>query len=102
MPFKKGQSGNPAGRKPGSVTKATVELRALAGKYSKDAIEGLVRIARTSESDSARVSAWREILDRYAGKAPQAVTDADGGNLPTIPAAIAFVVRQQTDATNRT
>jgi hypothetical protein len=58
--------------------KATAELRQYAGQYSTEAIDGLVSIARTSESDQAKVGAWREVLDRAHGKAPQAVTGEDG------------------------
>lgn len=100
MPFQKGQSGNPRGRQAGTPNKATAELRKFAGKYTTDAIKGLAQIAQTSESDQARVAAWREILDRAVGKAPQAHTDADGEPL-AFPGSIAFIVRQLPGAENR-
>ena len=80
--FKKGQSGNPKGRPLGVPNKNTVELRALAGQFTEEAVKGLVTIARDVEQPTqARVSAWKEILDRGHGKSPQAVTvsgDPDG------------------------
>lgn len=96
MGFQKGQGGRPKG----VPNKATAELREYAGQYSKEAIDGLVMIARTSESHPARVAAWREVLDRYAGKAAQAVTGPDGEAL-NIPAAVSFIFRQQPGAENR-
>ena len=90
------------GRKAGVPNKATADLRAYAGKYSKEAILGLVGLARAAKSETARVMAWNSVLDRSVGKPAQALTDADGGNLPTVPAAVAFIIRQQDDAINRT
>lgn len=69
------------GRVAGTPNKATAEVRQHATKYSKEAITALATIGRTAESESARVAAWKEILDRAAGKAPQALTDPDGGAL---------------------
>ena len=54
MPFKPGVSGNPSGsiRAPKQVTE-------LARAYSIEAIEGLVKIAKSpGEPASARVAAW--------------------------------------------
>ena len=90
------------GRAAGTPNKATADVRAYAGKFCTEAIDGLVKVGRTSESDQARVAAWNSILDRYAGKPSQALTDADGGNLPTVPQIVHFILRQQEDATNRT
>lgn len=91
------------GRTAGTPNKANAELRTFACKYTKEAINGLLAIARSGEMPpQARVGAWREILDRAVGKAPQAVTDADGNNLPAIPPAIEIVFRQQPDSENRT
>jgi hypothetical protein len=90
------------GRKPGIPNKATASLKEYAGQYTIEAIDGLVGIARDVEMPpQARVGAWREVLDRAVGKAPQAVTDADGNAL-TIPQVISFVVQQQKDSENRT
>lgn len=80
------------GRTRGVPNKATASLKEYAGHYTFEAIDGLVAIARDAESPpQARVAAWDKILDRAAGKAPQALTDADGSTL-NIPAAIAFLI----------
>jgi hypothetical protein len=40
-------------------------------QYAEEMIERLVDLARNGESESARLGAMREILDRALGKAPQ-------------------------------
>jgi hypothetical protein len=78
--------------------KANAALREYAGKFTKEAVNGLLSIARGPEMPpQARVSAWREILDRAVGKAPQAVTDADGNSL-SIPEIIQFVITKEPGA----
>ena len=68
------------GRKPGSLNKATAEVRVLAQAYAPDALQELSRLAIHAESEQARVSAIKEILDRAYGKSPQALelSGADG------------------------
>ncbi len=61
------------GRRKGTPNKATAEIRKYAQKYTKDALDGLAHIARTSESDSARVAAWNALLDRGHGRPAQSV-----------------------------
>lgn len=91
-----------AGRKEGVPNKVTRTLKEYAGQYSEEAINGLLGIAREAETPpQARVAAWREILDRAVGKAPQAITDADGNNLQ-VPGSVLFVVSQQKASDNRT
>lgn len=70
-----------AGRPKGSVNKSTSEMRKLAGKYSEKVFKELARLATEAESEQARVSACKELLDRAYGKSPQAITDPDGGKL---------------------
>lgn len=62
------------GRQAGVPNRATAELKAVAGEYTAEAIEILIGIARASESDAAKVSACRELLDRGHGKSTQAIT----------------------------
>ena len=69
------------GRAKGVPNKATREIKALAQKYTDEALKTLVQVMQTSESDQARVSAARELLDRGYGKSPQAHTGQDGGPL---------------------
>ena len=71
--WKKGESGNPSGR-----PKIMRELTVLARTYTTDAINGLVKIGRSSKSDAARATAWNSLLDRGWGRPPQFATgDAD-------------------------
>lgn len=88
------------GRKAGTPNKATADVRAYAGKYTKQAIDGLYTLATSAESEQARAYCWNSILDRAVGKPAQAVTGPEGEAL-SIPASIAFVIRQQDGAENR-
>lgn len=59
------------GRLKGTPNKATADVKAVAQKYTPQAVETLVSIMQASESDAARVAAAKEILDRGHGKAHQ-------------------------------
>ena len=72
-PFKKGVSGNPAGR-----PKTLSVAQDLARNYTAEAVETLVAALR---SPRERVPAAVALLDRGWGKPPQAIVGADGGNL---------------------
>lgn len=61
------------GRKKGTPNKATADVKALARQYAPAALKELARLSIEAESEQARVSACREILDRAYGKAPQAI-----------------------------
>ncbi len=66
------------GRKAGVPNKVGAEVRAIAGKYTKDAIERLAFLMKNAESEQAQVSACKELLDRAHGRPAQAVTGEDG------------------------
>ena len=68
-----------AGRRKGVPNKATADIKAMAQKYTPGALQVLHSIMKGSESDAARVSAAKELLDRGYGKSPQAITGTDGG-----------------------
>ena len=68
--FKAGVSGNPGGR-----PKAVEEIRELARAHCPDAIAELARLAVEAKSESARIAAIRELLDRGYGKATQPLAD---------------------------
>lgn len=85
------------GRRTGSVNKLTAEVKAAAQRYTKDCLITLAAIMKHGESEQARIAAARELLDRGHGKAPQALTDADGGSLH-IPGSIAFLIQKAPDA----
>ena len=65
-PFEPGQSGNPGGR-----PRVIGEWRALARAHAPEAIEELARLALKAKSESARIAAIRELLDRGYGKPTQ-------------------------------
>jgi hypothetical protein len=71
------------GRVKGTPNKNTADIRALAQNYAPEAIAMLATILTTSENDSARISAAKELLDRGYGKSTQAVemTGKDGNPL---------------------
>lgn len=66
-----------AGRRKGSVARATREqkgtLGELARRYTGTAMRTLASVSERGESESARVAASIAILDRGYGKPPQAV-----------------------------
>jgi len=68
--FKKGQSGNPSGR--AKATPEMLEVRELAKAYTREAVETLAAVMRSSKSGAtARAIAANSLLDRGHGKAPQ-------------------------------
>jgi hypothetical protein len=67
-----------AGRKPGALSEARRNLRDLAREHVEKAVKELARLATKAESETARVAAIKEILDRGYGKAPQPMTGEDG------------------------
>jgi hypothetical protein len=67
------------GRKAGIPNKATAEIKELAQQYAPAAIAELARLMKDGESEAARVSAIKEILDRAYGISPQALTGEGGG-----------------------
>lgn len=68
-----------SGRPKGRPNKVTAEIKDLARAYVPDIMPALLKVAIEGESEAARVSAIKEILDRAYGKAPQAITGEDGG-----------------------
>jgi len=57
-----------SGRKAGIPNKATAEVKELARQHGPEAVGELARLALKSKSDTARVAAIRELLDRAYGK----------------------------------
>lgn len=70
------------GRLKGVPNKATADLKAIAQKHTAAAIKELARLATSAESEAARVSAIKELLDRGHGRSSQPVGGAD--DLPPI------------------
>jgi hypothetical protein len=59
------------GRQPGTLNKVTADVRELAGQYGPAALAELARLSTNADSEQARVSACKEILDRAYGKSTQ-------------------------------
>lgn len=72
------------GRKPGSLNKATADVRALCVAYTAEAVRELYRLATKAASEQARVAAIKELLDRGFGRPAQSISvgqDEDLGPL---------------------
>jgi ribosomal protein L17 len=61
MTFKKGQSGNPAGKPPGSRNKATLLIEKLLDDDAKEIAEKAIELAKSGDSTALRLC-----LDRIA------------------------------------
>jgi hypothetical protein len=59
-----------SGRKLGVPNKATSNVKKIARKHAPEVMAELARLATHAESESARIAAGKEILDRAYGKAP--------------------------------
>ena len=68
MKFRKGKSGNPGGR-----PKVLGELQELARHHAPEVIAELARLALKAKSETARIAAGRELLDRGFGRARQSM-----------------------------
>ena len=66
--FKTGTSGNPGGR-----PKVVGEIQELARQRAPEAIVELARLSTKAKSETARIAAIRELLDRGYGKARQSM-----------------------------
>jgi hypothetical protein len=64
--FRKGQSGNPGGR-----PKVLGEVQELARQHAPAVIVELARLALKAKSETARIAAIRELLDRGYGRPRQ-------------------------------
>ena len=81
MVFKKGESGNPAGRAKGKSTQATLtanriiaDVKQLAREASKDAIDTLISVMKNETAPvAARVTAAQAVLDRGWGRPSQTI-----------------------------
>ena len=66
MKFRKGQSGNPGGR-----PKVLGDVQELARQHAPTVIVELARLALKAKSETARIAAIRELLDRGYGRPRQ-------------------------------
>ena len=108
--FKKGEP-RPAnaGRKRGIPNKATADVKALAQSYAPEAVKELARLALNAQSEQARVTAIKEILDRAYGKphitaevsTPRDVRDLSTAELLRVLAAEGIVVEEAEEEPER-
>ncbi|SRR5260370_35279369 len=75
MRFPKGKSGNPGGR-----PKVLGEVQELARQYAPTAIVELARLALKAKSETARIAAIRELLDRGYGSRQAMEISAPAGD----------------------
>ena len=82
-----------SGRPAGAVNKATSELKLnlseLAREYTNDALDTLVDVMKSGQSESARIAAATAILDRGYGR-PTKATSLEV-NAPFVPTTIELV-----------
>lgn len=69
--FKKGQSGNPAGRAKPSAEE--LDLRAAARLKAPEALITIIQLMTESQNDAVKLKAAEIVLDRGYGKATQTV-----------------------------
>jgi hypothetical protein len=98
MPFRKGQSGNPRGRKHGTPNKVTHAAKS-AIEVAAEGLGGSQRlIAWAKESPANERIFWGQI---YTKLLPLQVTGDEGRPLIP-PGGVTFVIREQADSDNRT
>ena len=93
MRFRKGESGNPGGR-----PKVLAEIQELARQSAPSAIAELARLALKAKSETARIAAIRELLDRGYGRPRQAMEDSAPTADPLYPVRLML---EEIDAMNR-
>lgn len=97
--FVKGHTGNPKGYNQEMRGKVN-EAQLLAQQFTKEAIEGLVKIGRDKKAPAmAKVVAWNSVLDRAFGKPAQAVDLSNSdGTLASAWAAAQAAIEQDGEA----
>ena len=85
------------GRKAGTPNKATKDIKEIARAHGPEVIEGFWRLFKEADSDSARIAAGKEILDRAYGRPTQPIAGDD--DMPAIRAAlrVAFIGASKRD-----
>ncbi|MBF9234693.1 hypothetical protein [Microvirga alba] len=80
------------GRQKGKPNIVTADIKALARQYVPSVVTELARLAQEAESEQARVSAIKEILDRAYGKATQPISGDD--DAPPVQHSIAVIFKR--------
>lgn len=71
-----------SGRKKGTPNKATAEIKELARAHGPAAINALATLLKAADSDTARIAAAKELLDRGYGKATATQEISGPGGTP--------------------
>lgn len=91
--FKPGQSGNPKGKKPGTLSSKTILKRfmgieqtiqnPITGTDEKLTVAEILYIQQLAKARKGDLAAFKEIMDRWEGKAQQSIDHTtDGQQLP--------------------
>jgi len=81
-------SGRPAGAANKATSGLKLNLSELAREYTNDALDALVEVMQSSQSDSARIAAATAILDRGYGRPTKTSLEV---NAPFVPTRIELV-----------
>jgi len=82
MPFKPGQSGNPAGRKIGALTKTTVDVREAIAQFAKANVEHMGEWLNAVEDPAKRLDLYLRAIEYHIPKLGRTeLTGKDGGNI---------------------
>jgi len=81
MPFIKGQSGNPKGRKPGTG-RPIKDIQVLAREHAALCIDSLRKIAEDGDTDAAKVAAIKLLLAYGYGQPPESVKVSGDSEAP--------------------
>lgn len=68
MPFKPGQSGNPAGRKPGTLRKTTVDVREAIARFAQDNVEQMSEWLNQIEDPAKRLDLYLRAIEYHIPK----------------------------------
>jgi hypothetical protein len=84
MPFKPGQSGNPAGRKPGTLRKTTVDVRAAIAQFAQDNVEQMSAWLCQIVDPAKRLDLYLRAIEYHIPKLGRMeLTGANGGPVQT-------------------
>lgn len=84
MPFVKGQSGNPKGRKPGTLTKTTVDVREAIAAFAQANVHQMGVWLNDIEDPAKRMDLYLRAIEYHIPKIGRVeVTGKDGGPVQT-------------------
>lgn len=96
MPFEKGKSGNPGGRKKGRPFAEALQMEIAAAGDDHKALRKIARALLEKAADGD-IAAIRETADRLDGKVPQAIVGDDEADPVTLLTKIERVIVKAKD-----